>query len=137
MDAVLKPFVDNMKKLVCYVCYVMLCYVMLCYVCMYVYLFCLNLLHNYTYFKDHGVEMNISGKQKLIYGALAVISADNLADIRLQTKFHYCRVSVKGVQFATNIFLYNEIVAVEVITNLTIFNRNLIISQHYSEFDYI
>ena len=90
---------------------------------------------------------NMSGKPVLLVG--------NKGEIFVSLQVLVCsalclkrRISDYKQSFITAVFLlkvsnlpqtslYNEKVAVEVIANLTISNRNLIISQHYSEFDYI
>lgn len=62
MDEVLKPFIDDLKKLLSNVR--------------------INLHDIITILKqEQGVEFAIQGTPKLIYGTLAIVSADNLGSL--------------------------------------------------------
>ena len=63
MDEILKPFVNDLKKLVCWYTYICNCIIFI--------------------IQEKGVEFCVNGRQKTLYGTLAVVSADNLGSLLL------------------------------------------------------
>ena len=88
MDEVLKPFIDDMKKLVCVcvcVCVYTCVHARVC-TCVCVCVMCVRvfaIVEACFFFQEKGVRFDVNGRTTVYHGSLALVSADNLGSLAL------------------------------------------------------